>query len=122
MSMNKIENLFNPRILRQFIKSERNGGLKLPDNALETIKTWVAKLPELERLNESQVEQTFNSQIFGHVLGYCQPGEHGPVTLMPKPSMPKNSNSTGRARMTQISHWGNSISRKGMSVGQLSVK
>lgn len=78
--------LFNPRVLRKYLETARFEGVELPKSAAEIVRKWFEGLTSgaIDRLSESQVEQTFNNQIFGKLLGYLQIGETSEASLMPK--------------------------------------
>src|ERR1051325_4457766 len=84
------EPLFNSRVLRQIIREERQNGLTPPPRAVTAIRHWRDQLRRgvLNRLSESSSEQTFNSEIFGSVLGYTQIGQTIEATLLPKMTGP----------------------------------
>jgi hypothetical protein len=80
------ESLFNQRVLKKFVNSARWEGVTLPEQAHSLARAWDEQLRRgvIDKLTESQVEQTFNAQIFGRLLGYRQIGEAAEASLMPK--------------------------------------
>jgi len=84
--MSVLQPLFNKRVLNNFTRSAKADGIKLPSGAQEIAAHWAHQLNTgaLDRLTESQVEQTFNNEVFGKLLGYRQIGEVTEATLMPK--------------------------------------
>ncbi len=80
------QSLFNPRILRNLVTAARWEGVTLPPTARSIIANWADRLASggIDKLTESQVEQTFNNQIFCRLLGYQQIGEASEASLMPK--------------------------------------
>src|SRR5258707_1319953 len=86
--MSKREQLFNARVLRNVLRGQRELGVEPPATAVVAMDHWIAQLQRgvLNRLTESSAEQTFNSEIFGTVLGYEQIGRSVEASLMPKRS------------------------------------
>lgn len=78
--------LFNPRVLRKYLNTARFEGVELPEGSALIARQWHERLTSgaIDKLSESQVEQTFNNQIFGKLLGYRQIGETAEASLMPK--------------------------------------
>jgi hypothetical protein len=87
------EPLFNQRVLRQLVDQEVASGVAPNAQARERLLHWVDQIQRgaLDRVSESSAEQTFNSEIFGTVLGYTQFGQSVEHTLLPK-----RTGSTGR--------------------------
>lgn len=86
--MSKAQPLFNARVLRNVLRGERERGLEVPAAAVAALDHWIDQLGRgvLNRLSESSAEQTFNSEIFGTVLGYLQVGQAVEATMVPKRS------------------------------------
>lgn len=78
--------LFNPKVLRNLIRGETQKGVAPPQEARDRILFWIDQLERgvLHKVTESTAEQTFNSEIFGTVLGYEQIGQAVEATLLPK--------------------------------------
>jgi hypothetical protein len=86
--MANAQTLFNARVLRNVLRGERDRGVEPPAAAIAAMDHWIDQLQRgvLNRLTESSAEQTFNSEIFGTVLGYEQIGRVVEASLMPKRS------------------------------------
>lgn len=80
------EPLFNQRVLRTLVEREIASGFVPSDLARDRMLHWIGQLERgaLDRVSESSAEQTFNSEIFGTVLGYTQFGQTEEHTLLPK--------------------------------------
>jgi SAM-dependent methyltransferase len=80
------EPLFNQRVLRLLVERETASGVAPSDLARQRMLHWIEQLERgaLDRVSESTAEQTFNSEIFGTVLGYTQLGQAVEHTLLPK--------------------------------------
>ncbi len=86
--MPKSTPLFNKRVLENYIRTAKSEGTTLPSNAKTIVEHWSQLLASgsIDLLNESQVEQTFNNEIFCKLLGYKQIGEASEASLLPKGS------------------------------------
>jgi hypothetical protein len=84
------EPLFKKRILDKALEVERNRGTSVPPLAMTRITHWASHISRgvLDKVSESEAEQTFNSEIFGTVLGYEQLGTATEASLMPKRTGP----------------------------------
>lgn len=80
------EPLFNQRVLRSIVEQEIANGAGPSELARDRMLHWIEQLKRgaLDRVSESQAEQTFNNEIFGTVLGYTQFGQAVEHTLLPK--------------------------------------
>jgi type I restriction-modification system DNA methylase subunit len=80
------QKLFNSRVVQNFLRAARMDGIQPQPRARSIIEHWTHQLASgaIDRLTESEVEQTFNNEIFGKLLGYRQIGEVTDATLMPK--------------------------------------
>ncbi|MER9278412.1 N-6 DNA methylase [Mesorhizobium sp. M0522] len=109
--MSKAQPLFNARVLRNVLRGERKRGLEVPASAVAAMGHWIDQLDRgvLNRLSESSAEQTFNSEIFGTVLGYLQAGKAVEATMVPKRSSGRDTPDfvLGRFDLTAgIEEWG----------------